>query len=99
MENNIRQLVNVVITLNSMTPIAKPCSRQLDIVTAFPIDSLQNDFQLIRGLRLRLECMVLFQRCAPDVMFSRFNSEEIRSHSVFSMNPFAFSEFSTTLEH
>ena len=55
----------------------------------FP-NGLQSDFQLISRLMLRLE--LYFCSMVPQMWQSNgFKSGELESHSVFSMNPFAFS--------
>ena len=70
-------------------------------LSQFFSDGLQGDFQLISHLRLRLEFMVLFQHGAPDVIVQRVQIWRACSegYSVFSMNPFAFSQFCMTLAH
>jgi len=55
---------------------------------------LQGNFQLINRLRLRLELVVLFQYVAPDVIVQWVQIWTVWGH----VNPFAFSQFSMTLE-
>ena len=64
-------------------------------------DGLPGNFQLI-SQRLQLEFTVLFQYGTSGVIVqhsSEFKSGELEGHSVFSMNPFAFSQFCMTLRH
>ena len=46
-----------------------------------------------------MEVIIIFQHGAPDVIVQWFRCGEIEGHSVFSMNPFAFSQFYMTLKH
>ena len=81
-------------------PLGEVCHRLVDVFLwqLFP-DGLQGDFQLIGRLRLRLEFMVLFQHGTQIWQSSGFKSAELESHSVFSINPFAFIHFCTMLAH
>jgi len=57
---------------------------------------LQGNFQLTSRLRLRLEFMY-FSSMAPTC--DGPGGSNLEGHSVFSMNPFAFSEFCMKFEH
>ena len=63
----------------------------------FP-DGLQGDFQLISCLRLRLELMVLFHHASEMWQSSGSKSGELGGHLLFSMNPFACSQFCMTFK-
>ena len=50
------------------------CHRIVDVFVWQLADSLQDDFQVINRLRLRLEFMVIFQHGAPDTPCSNLKS-------------------------